>query len=226
MSTESLAALRRANLRRWMDDKRLNQTDIANRLGSGRAYVSNLFLPERAFGEKAARNIEEKLTMPRLWLDSDHSRPEAVEVWSRPEDLPEGVFALVPRVPVQLSAGPGAHSVEGSTLPPLAFREDWLRRKRVTSRGNLRVCEVRGDSMLPYLMDGDVVLIDTGQTSLTDGEVYAVRFGDDVRIKRLFRRIDGGVLLKSDNPAFPEEAIQPADLERLHLLGLVLWRSG
>jgi len=40
-----------------------------------------------------------------------------------------------------------------------------------------------------------VVLVDTGQADLVDGDVYAVRMGEEVRIKRLFRRLAGGLLL-------------------------------
>lgn len=225
MSDPTLRQRRRANLLAWMESHGLNQTDVSNRIKKGRAYVSNLLLPERAFGEKAARYIEGCLVMPSGWLDSDHSRPEAVAAWSRVEDLPDGVFALVPRVDVRLSAGPGSVPME-STLPPLAFREDWLRRKGVTSRASLRVCEVAGDSMEPYLMDGDVVLVDTGQADLVDGDVYAVRIGEEVRIKRLFRRLAGSPLLKSDNPNFPEETIAPESMHQLQVLGRVLWRSG
>ena len=146
MSDLSLAERRRMNLRAWMDEKRLNQTDVATRIEKGRAYVSNLFLPERAFGEKAARYIESKLFMPTGWLDSDHSRPEAVAAWSKVSDLPAGVFALVPRV--------------------------------------------------------------------------------DVRVKRLFRRLGGSLLLKSDNSHFPEEMVRPDEMSQVQVLGRVLWRSG
>lgn len=225
MSDLQLPNLRRQNLRTWMNEKRLLQTDIANRIEKGRAYVSNLFLPDRAFGEKAARYIESKLFMPKGWLDSDHSMPEAVADWSRVDDLPADVFALVPRVDVRLSAGPGSVPME-SSLPPLAFRADWLRKKGVASRSTLRVIEVAGDSMEPYLMDGDVVLVDTGQADLVDGEVYALRVGDEVNIRRLFKRVGGSLLMKSDNPAFPDETVRPEKLDQLQVLGRVLWRSG
>lgn len=220
-----LPELRRRNLRRWMDDKHLRQADVATRIEKGRAYVSNLFLPDRAFGEKAARYIESKLFMPNGWLDSNHSMPEAVAVWSRVDDLSADVFALVPRVDLRLSVGPGSVPRE-SPLPPLAFRADWLRKKGVASRSTLRVCAVAGDSMEPYLMDGDEVLVDTGQADLVDGEVYALRVGDEVNMRRLFKRVGGSLLLKSDNPAFPDETVRPEELDQLRVLGRVLWRSG
>lgn len=227
MNKMTLAELRKANLQRWMTDKNLNQTDVAARAGVGRAYLSNLFRPDRGFGEKTARNFEQVLFMPPLYLDAIKDAPQAVAMWDTPADLPEGVYALVPRIEVSLSAGNGktAHE-EANQLPPLAFREDWLRRKQVTRRENLRVCEVHGPSMEPYLTEGDVVLLDTGQTRLDEGSVYAVRYGDDVRIKRLFRRSDGSILVRSDNPRFPEEIVSPASVNDFAVIGKMIWRGG
>ena len=227
MSEENtVAATRRINLIAWMDKNGLSKSDLAGRLGVGRAYVSLLFNPERFFGEKAARSMELKLNMPTGYLDSDQSKPMAVEEWSTPADLPADVFALVPRVAVALAAGNGTVVDIPQDLPPLAFRRDWIQRKLVTSRNNLRTMEVKGDSMEPYLLDGDTVLIDMGQQDIKDSEVYALRYGSELRVKRLSRRFDGGLLIRSDNPKYADEVLTAADLEHTSVLGRLLWRGG
>lgn len=226
MLDPGLATLRRSNLQTWLDEHAMTRSDMASKMGTGRAYVSNLFKPDRYFGEKAARKIEEMLGMPKLHLDQRAGLLKPIEVWGKPEDLAPGIFALVPRVAVSLSAGNGELVHEEQPLPPLAFREDWLRNKGVTSRANLRVCEVTGESMEPYLHSGDVVLIDIGQTSIKDGEVYAIRYGSEVRIKRLFRRMDGSIRITSDNQRFPEDVATPADADHFFIIGAVLWRGG
>lgn len=228
--TESnkLAEIRRFNLREYMSAKTISNTDLAAKLGVGRAYVSNLFNPERFFGEKAARSIEEKLYLPNMFLDmigsSSEGRP--IESWSEPEDLPEGAFALVPRVAVELSAGAGTVASETVNLPPLAFRSDWLQKKQVSTRSNLRITQVRGDSMSEYLQDGDSVLIDLGQTDIMDGEIYAIRYGDDLRIKRLSRKFNGGLIISSDNKRYSDESVDPGDLDGVQVIGRLLWRGG
>lgn len=228
--TESnkLADIRRSNLRRWMQLKEITNTDLAGKLGVGRAYVSTLFNPERFFGEKAARSIEQKLYLPSMYLDVIGGNPDghAIESWSEPDDLPEDVFALVPRISVELSAGPGTFANSESNLPPLAFRSDWLRKKLVSKRENLRICQVRGDSMTEYLQDGDSVLIDSGQIEITDGEIYAIRYGDELRVKRLSKKFNGGLIISSDNKRYSDEAINPGDLGVVQVLGRVLWRGG
>ena len=221
-----LANIRRAQLRKWMDERGLNNTDLAARIGSGRAYVSLLFNPDRHFGEKAARSIEKKLFMPTGHLDANKPSMAPVDTWENPEDLPEGVYALVPRVGIRLSAGNGLEAVDDSDLPPLAFRESWLKKKSVSSRNNLRVLEVDGPSMEPLLMDGDVVLIDLGQRDVVDQSVYAIAYGNELRIKRLSKRFDGGLIIRSDNQQYPEEVISPGDMEHVRVIGRMLWRGG
>ena len=226
MSDNQQANIRRKQLRQWMQERGMNGTDLATRLGTGRAYVSLLFKPDRHFGEKAARSIEQKLFMPTGYLDAHTPAMAPVDVWENPADLPDGVYALVPRIGIKLSAGSGMEAVEETGLPPLAFRESWLKKKHVTSRKHLRILEVDGPSMEPLLMDGDVVLIDLGQHDIIDNEVYAIAYGSELRIKRLSKRFDGGLIIRSDNQRYPDEAISPAESQHIRVLGRMIWRGG
>lgn len=151
---------------------------------------------------------------------------KTVEVWDKPEDLPTGVFAIVSRVSVALSAGSGSFIEGEMDLPPLAFRDDWIRKKNVTSRSNLCICDVSGDSMYPYLEHGDAVLIDIGQQEVQDNEVYAIRYGDELRIKRLSKRFDGGLIIISDNKDYPTESISANEAQHITIIGRKLWRGG
>jgi len=164
--------------------------------------------------------------MPTGYLDDDQSALRAVEAWSVPTDLQPGVYALVPRVAVSLSAGNGHLVDQEQHLPPLAFRREWLDSKCVTSKKNLRVLDVSGDSMEPYLQDQDVVLIDTGQTDIKDNGVYAIAYGSELRIKRLSKRFDGGLKIRSDNPVYPDEELTSEQAGYIRVIGKMLWRGG
>ena len=224
--SNTIAPIRRANLEAWMEKNDLSKSDLAGRLGVGRAYVSLIFRPDRFFGERSARSMELKLNMPTGYLDSDRSKPMAVEEWSAPADLQADVFALVPRVAVALSAGSGEVVDIEQGLPPQAFRRDWLTKRGVSSRDSLRVVEVSGDSMTPYLFDGDTVLIDMGQRDIKDSEVFAIRYGDELRIKRLSKRLGGGLLIRSDNKSYADEVLSASEAENITVLGRLLWRGG
>lgn len=219
-----MAARRRRNLLAWMASNKITRTELALRLKVGRAYVSLLFDPGRHFGERAARAMELKLHLPEGYLDSDGAAPTAVAHWSAPEDLPDGMYALVARVEVRIESG-ALVDVE-QELPPLAFRRDFLQRKLVTSRDSLRFCEVGGDSMQPYLFGGDLVLVDMAQTEVKDGEIFAISHSSEIRIKRLMKRFDGGLYIRSDHPGYPEESLSPEQAESILIIGRVLWRAG
>lgn len=223
-----LFAVRRRQLQKWMDDRELTQVDVANRSGKTRSYISLILGAGKSFGEKTARGLEKSLFMPAGYLDNEgiSSRLTSVIDWERVEDLDREVFALVPRVAVSLSAGAGSVSQGEEELPPLAFRRDWLVKKNITSRSNLRTCTIEGDSMSPYLEDGDTVLLDMGQTSIKNSEVYAIEHSGDIRIKRLSKTFDGGVTIESDNHRYKPEQLTPEQASNLRILGRLVWRGG
>jgi phage repressor protein C with HTH and peptisase S24 domain len=226
--TISIKNIRSANLRAAVTASGISDAAFAEKHGMTRSYLSQLMLGTCAFGEKTATSLEKKLRLApgHLSQQNPDDSLRTIDVWESLDDLPPGVFAMIPRVAIELSAGNGSIANRENDLPPLAFREDWIRRKNVTSRSNLRVCDVRGDSMEPYLEDGDTVLIDTGQQDIVDNEVYAIAYGNDLRIKRIAKRFDGGLFVRSDNPKYPEEIISPTDMEHVRVLGRKLWRGG
>lgn len=89
---------------------------------------------------------------------------------------------------------------------------------------------VRGISMEPSLCDGDVILVDCSyQPRILDGRVYAFCYQGELRVKRLYKRITGEILIRSDNQdrsAYPDEILTAADLDRFKLIGRVVERSG
>jgi phage repressor protein C with HTH and peptisase S24 domain/DNA-binding XRE family transcriptional regulator len=146
--------------------------------------------------------------------------------WNDPDDLPDDTTAWVPRITVELHAGNGRVMDKEDAAPPLPFQAGWLRKKKA-KRENLRVVDVRGDSMEPYLRDGDIVLVDLSKRELIDGHVYALRYGDDLRVKYLFRRFDGGLTIRSENRSqYPDENITPDEMRFIEVLGEIIWRGG
>jgi phage repressor protein C with HTH and peptisase S24 domain len=80
--------------------------------------------------------------------------------------------------------------------------------------------------MSPYINSGDIVMIDTGQNQIQDHQIYAIEHSGEVRIKRLSKRFDGGLMIRSDGQGFPEESISPDQVPSLRILGKCLWRGG
>jgi phage repressor protein C with HTH and peptisase S24 domain len=108
---------------------------------------------------------------------------------------------------------------------PISFKASWLEKKNI-KREAARCLYVQGDSMHPYLNDGDLILVDTNDKTIIDGEVFALRYGDELRVKRLSKRYDGAITISSDNPAFKEEVVAGDSLKHVELIGRVRWRAG
>lgn len=75
----------------------------------------------------------------------------------------------------------------------------WLDRKGLNPV-HLIAIEVKGESMEPNLYDGDLIVINTADTRLVNGEVYAVNYEGEAVVKRMIRE-GGQWYLSSDNPA-------------------------
>lgn len=131
-------------------------------------------------------------------------------------------FAFVERFDVALSAGPGSAIDNARELAPVAFRRDWLMERGLIAEKCV-VCSVTGVSMEPLLSAGDLILLDRRQTELRNGEVYGVvDIEGDTRVKRL-EKIEGGLLLRSENSDCRTEARMGDDANRVQVIGRLVW---
>lgn len=124
---------------------------------------------------------------------------------------------------VQASAGHGAmnephgeYSVQG-----LAFSRTWLK-ARGLSHQNLRVIEVRGQSMEPVLSDADRVLIDMSDTQPRSGYVYVLRQANELLVKYC-QLLPGGVLrVSSANQQFAAYDVKLHEAADVQIVGRVV----
>ncbi|WP_229414794.1 S24 family peptidase [Massilia aurea] len=108
-------------------------------------------------------------------------------------------FVQIPMVKLRLSAGITGYQTEperrdGGTL---GMRRTWLERNQY-SPSHLIAIYVKGESMEPSLYAGDIVVINTLDTKLVDGAVYAFNYEGEAVVKRLARDA-GQWWLTSDN---------------------------
>lgn len=129
----------------------------------------------------------------------------------------------VPRLSVEASAGAGALGDGERARNQVGFDPNWLQRLGIPDGRHLSLIEVRGDSMMPLLGNGDEILVDgaDGATRLRDG-VYVLRRDDTLLVKRISRQPGSARLsVTSDNPAHPSwPDCDPADIE---VIGRVVW---
>ena len=75
----------------------------------------------------------------------------------------------------------------------------------------------RGDSMAPQIMDGDLVAV-RSQPEVENGEIAAVRIGDEATLKRVYLHMDY-VELRPENPAFESIIRRKEDMNDVHIEG-------
>ena len=72
--------------------------------------------------------------------------------------------------------------------------------------------------MAPAIRDGDLVVLEASRAKPSDGQVFVVRTGEGILVKRL-RRTDDRWELESDNTAYEHRAATDRD----RILGQVAW---
>lgn len=135
-------------------------------------------------------------------------------------------FVMVPRYNVRAGAGGGQAIHDDSVVDHLAFKRDWIRSDLDLDPEHLALIEVHGDSMVPTLKDGDLILVDLRNGKRRNAGVYVIQLDGHLLVKRLNRKLDGSVEVISDNPAYPPEVLGPEAADLLHVIGRVVWSGG
>jgi phage repressor protein C with HTH and peptisase S24 domain len=151
------------------------------------------------------------------WLATGHDAARAqAPVGDR------GEYVFFPRQSVRLQAGRTALQ-SPQIVDYVALKADWLRRRFNADPKELMLIEAVGDSMSPTIDEGDVVLIDLREPRFRHDGIYALRSGADIAVKRVQRRPDGKLVVRSDNPAYEPAIVTP---ESIAVLGYVIWIGG
>ena len=144
---------------------------------------------------------------------------------NRPADeglVTDDEFVEISLLDNKLGAGGGAIMEDYDLVNcKLAYRRDWLMKRGLIAE-KLGILPVKGSSMIPYLFDGNKAVIDTADKRIVDGEHYAIRVGDEAKVKRLFKQPDGKIRVESYNAS--TEFIGPGD--DAEVLGHVVDRKG
>lgn len=133
---------------------------------------------------------------------------------------------LIPRYEARASAGIGTPLDPGWVSEKVLFSADFIRKRLRRKAENLALIECTGDSMEPTLHDGDELLVDTTANDIRSGAIYILRVAGALLAKRVQPRLDGTVMIISDNTRYPPEVFHPSEESQLDIVGEVIWRSG
>ena len=109
---------------------------------------------------------------------------------------------------VRAGAGEGIYNYVIETVDTISLDKSFFRTPINTNK--IKGIQVDGDSMEPTLRDGDYVLIDENINFGTNG-IYAIQYGGQILIKRLQFKMDGTILIISDNDKYDKEEFNPKE---------------
>ncbi len=134
--------------------------------------------------------------------------------------IPE--YKSVPHVEARICAGDGSFEVGENIRAYWMFSTEWLKSKGLSS--GMILIDVHGNSMEPELKDRDTVMIDTSRKEILAGSIYAVGIEDTIMVKRIEKH-PGKLVLMSDNKDYEAIYLGKSEMERVRIIGKVVWIS-
>ena len=192
-----------------------SQAELAKELGINRSGITHARHKNRIPDNWIVKLFRRFRVNPE-WVDTG----KGPVFYDRKEDDETDGFRRIPKVAARLSAGTGSFECDQYVSYFLSFPSAWLARKG--SAAAMVAMEVFGQSMEPLIREGDTVLIDQSQTRIMAGAIYAVGVDDTILVKRLEKHPDALVLC-SDNKDFSPIHLDMDALEKVRILGRVIW---
>ncbi len=176
--------------------------DVALKLGYSKTTASTW----RTRGITQAAINKYKLTKSKNLIKEDDKSQITVNLY-------KDIFA---------SAGYGTTNSE---LVPtkMSFDKEFLREIfNITDFKNLDIIRVIGDSMLPYIKDGEFIFVQKGATP-KNGDTVIANIDDELYVKRYYKiPFEKWIRLESDNKEFPNIEIDTDEkINSLSIVGIV-----
>lgn len=126
-------------------------------------------------------------------------------------------------VDVRGSAGPGTEVFEEEVIVKARIDGRLLRERVGNGFASIKLITVSGDSMEPTLLHGDQVMVDVSCTDFVDDAIYAIQQGGHLRIKRVKLKLDGSIIVKSDNVTHNEpETYTAEEAQHFKVIGKII----
>lgn len=194
-------------LRTAMELRGMRQAELAKRTGIGKSSICTYLSGDYAPKPDNVYRLAEALRVEPGWLMGRDVPMEA-----RPLPHPELLSVRRRRIRMlgDVAAGEPIYADEQAD-------------NYVGVDGELEcdfALRVKGDSMSPRLLDGDIVFF-REQDDVTDGQIAAVIVDDSATLKHVYH-LANGVQLVSDNPRYPPMIFDAQNSAYARILGLAV----
>jgi phage repressor protein C with HTH and peptisase S24 domain len=135
-------------------------------------------------------------------------------------------FIVLPKQAEAAAAGTGNPPPSRPDTEYIAFRHDWVRAVLGIEPDDLILETAVGESMRPTIQDGDLLLVDTTDRTFSSFGVYVLEIAGERLVKRVQRKLDGTLVLISDNDTYQPDHVTGAMLDGVTVIGRVVWGGG
>ena len=139
----------------------------------------------------------------------------------------------IPFYNVPVAAGKGEAIQDNPDVSSIYFDKRWLENVLCVNPKGLFLVYAKGDSMdtgnnqTKDIHDGDLLLVDSNNKEGNNKVFVILENKQDLRVKRLFKRLDGSLVISSDNSKYPQEVYSPneANDTEIEVIGRVVWNG-
>lgn len=187
--------------------------------------ISRLERGMQGYSEASLKKIAEALEVPLSELFSFQDKKDTVDTYSinsLSQERRRDVYR-VDVMDVSASAGNGNSTRDFiEVISSIEYVTEEARNLFGHRPANqVKLINVRGDSMQGTIEPGDLIFVDVGVNHFDGDGIYVFDFSGDLFVKRL-QKIKTQLHVLSDNPLYREWQITDAEMDLLHVCGKVL----
>lgn len=210
------------------------QHQLGQKVGVSQAAIQKIE-KGKSVSSSVLPQIANILNVNAMWLatgvndSTDIKIPEAeglekIDTWCASSPLPADEAEVPLLKDIELAAGEGWTTDKQYNGQVLRFSKLTLRKVGACSDGSGVFCfPAKGNSMEPVIPSGATVAVNTLEKKIIDGEIYAIDQGGLKRIKQVYRKPGGKLILRSFNrEEFQDEEAFEKDVD---IIGFVFWYS-
>lgn len=195
----------RLTLERLIHETGVGYAELSRLIGRNPAYIQQYL--KRGVPRRLAEDDRRRLARHFAISEARLGAPPAAAVHIQPDSASDGCIELP-----YLGRGNGRLTVDAALLHGLQpAHAAWLAAHRI-----------QGDAMVPTLLDGDVILVDTADATHPRDGLYALEGEPDAQVKRLaVNPSNGRITILSDNASYASFA--DCDPAAIRIIGRVVW---
>ena len=208
-------------IKKYRKEHNMTQSQLADAIGVKQQLIAMI--------ESGSRKAPDSVKLG--WLKAFNIDFDSQDVLN--QNKQQNNVVAIPFYHAPVAAGKGEEVIENPCIDSIYFDKRWLENVLCVKPETLFLVYAKGDSMdsgfnLPTdIHDGDLLLVDSSFIE-GNGKTFVILINNqELRVKRLFKKLDGTLRIASDNKKYKEEIYVPNERNEIEIkvLGRVVWNG-